>query len=107
MKTLTIKEAADFLQIHPQTLRNRAACGDIPGAKIGRAWVFIEIDIADYLRSQYHRRTLQGDGKETLCHSTNAKTRPTGGSRSPSVDEQYNAVLGLRIKPKLRNTTTR
>ena len=106
MKTLTIKEAANFLQIHPQTLRNRAACGDIPGAKIGRAWVFIEVDIADYLRSQYHRRTLQGDGKETSCHSTNAKTLPSGGLKSPWVDEQYNAALGLKINLKPRNTTT-
>jgi hypothetical protein len=28
-------------------------CGGIPGAKIGRCWVFIDADLADFIRSQY------------------------------------------------------
>lgn len=107
MNTLTLQQAAELLKLHPVTLQGKAKAGLIPCCKVGRRWVFIEIDLIEYLRAQYQWRALQGERKETLCHSTNAKTRPTGGSKSPSVDEQYNAVLGLRIKPKLRNTTTR
>jgi excisionase family DNA binding protein len=107
MNTLTLQQAADLLKLHPVTLQGKAKAGLIPCCKVGRRWVFIEIDLIEYMRAQYQWRALQGAEKETLCHSTNAKTRPTGGSKSPSVDEQYNAVLGLRIKPKLRNTTTR
>ena len=107
MNTLNLQQAADLLKLHPVTLQSKAKAGLIPCCKIGRRWVFIEIDLIEYIRAQYKWRALQGDGKETICHSTNAKTRLFGGSKSPLVDEQYNAVLGLTTKSKLRNTTTR
>ena len=55
MKTYTLKEAADFLKIHPDTLRERTLGGIIPGAKIGKAWVFIEEDLAQYIRKNYRK----------------------------------------------------
>jgi hypothetical protein len=36
-----LAQAAQFLRIHPDTLAQRARTGDIPGTKIGRAWVFL------------------------------------------------------------------
>jgi hypothetical protein len=106
MSTLTLQQAAHFLKIHPVTLSIKAASGEILGAKIGKRWVFLEIDLMEHIRSQYKRRALQGDdGKESQCHSTNAKTRLSGGSRSPCLDEQYNVALGLATKSKPRNTT--
>ena len=107
MNTLTLQQAADLLKLHPVTLQGKAKAGLIPCCKIGRRWVFIEIDLLEYIRAQYKWRALQGDGKETLCHSTNVRTRPLGGLKSASVDEQYNAVLGLATKSKPRNTMTR
>lgn len=106
MNTLTLQEAAAFLKIHPVTLSIKAAAGEILGAKIGKRWVFLEIDLMEHIRSQYKWRALQGERKETLCHSTNAKIRPSGGLRSLPVDEQYNAALGLTTKSKPRSTTT-
>jgi hypothetical protein len=53
MKTLNLREAAVFLHIHPEELRTRAKRGLIPGAKIGRQWVFIDIDLAEFVRSLY------------------------------------------------------
>lgn len=38
-ETWGIKEAAAFLRIHPDTLVERARAGEIPGCKVGRAWV--------------------------------------------------------------------
>ncbi|OZB83550.1 MAG: hypothetical protein B7X28_02000 [Halothiobacillus sp. 13-55-253] len=106
MNTLTLKQAAALLKIHPVTLQEKARAGEIPGAKVGRAWVFVDVDLIGYIRSQYPWRALQGGQQEnSLCHSINAKTRPIGGSRSPSMDEQYNAALGLKTKSKPRNTT--
>lgn len=107
MNTLTLQQAADLLKLHPVTLQGKAKAGLIPCCKVGRRWVFIEVDLIEYLRAQYSWRALQGDGKELPCHSTNAKTHPTGGLKSASVDEQYNAALGLATKSRLRNTTTR
>jgi Helix-turn-helix domain len=53
MKTLDLDQAAAFLHMHPEELRTRAKRGIIPGAKIGRCWVFIDADLAEFIRSQY------------------------------------------------------
>ena len=53
METLGLKDAAAFLRCHPEELRRRARAGVIPGAKVGRAWVFLKADLAGYLRSLY------------------------------------------------------
>ena len=104
-KTMNIDEAATFLKIHPVTLSVKAASGEIHGAKIGKRWVFLEVDLLDHIRAQYQMRALQGDRKEEACHSTNAKTRQLGGLKSPSVDENYNDLLGLKTKIKPKNST--
>ncbi|WP_298193754.1 helix-turn-helix domain-containing protein [Metallibacterium sp.] len=59
MKTLSLPEAADFLKVHPEEVRRRAKQGAIPGAKVGRRWVFIEDDLAVYLRSLYRYDCLE------------------------------------------------
>ena len=109
MKTLTLQEAALFLHLHPVTVAERARAGVIPGAKPGKVWVFLEEDLARYLRSLYSPslRALQGDKQEVnLCHSTNAKTHPTGGSRLPTDTDAYSKALGFPTGVKPRNTTT-
>ena len=77
-KSLNLIEAAALLKIHPVTLSVKAAAGEIQGAKIGKRWVFLEIDLVEHIRAQYTVRALQGDGKEKVCHFTNAKIRPSG-----------------------------
>jgi hypothetical protein len=108
MITLTLREAAAVLKIHPVTLLVKAKGGEIPGAKIGKRWVFVEIDLIDHIRSQYRRRALQGEHmEESLCHSTNAKTPQIGGSRSrPAVDRLYSEALGLPTRSEPRSITT-
>ena len=55
MSTFTLQQAAAFLKIHPVTLQEKARAGEIPGAKIGKCWVFLEIDLVEHIRSQYPR----------------------------------------------------
>lgn len=100
MDTLNLQEAADFLKIHPVTLLEKANAGIVPGAKIGKRWVFVKIDLIDYIRSQYPRRALQGEHmEEPICHSSNAKTPRIGGSKSrPAVDHLYSEALGLQTR---------
>ena len=105
-KTLGINEASKLLRLHPVTLSRRAKSGEIPAAKLGKEWVFILDDLLEYIRVKYKTRALQGERKETQCHFTNAKTLPPGGSKSPSVEKQYNEVLGLTTKSKPRNFMT-
>jgi excisionase family DNA binding protein len=107
VKTLTLEEAADFLKMHPMTVQEKARSGEIPAAKPGRRWVFIDVDLVEYLRSQYSSRALQGDTKEMqTCHSTSERARPITGSMSATVDAEYSKALGLPTKQKRGSTTT-
>ncbi|WP_375592216.1 hypothetical protein [Chitiniphilus eburneus] len=51
MKTYDLSGAAGYLYIHENTLAEIAGRGEIDGAaKIGRAWVFLEDGLVDYIR---------------------------------------------------------
>jgi excisionase family DNA binding protein len=105
MDTLTLQEAAALLKIHPVTLQDKARAGEIPGAKVGRAWVFIKEDLLGYIRLRYARRALQGD-KENVCHSSNVRTHRIGGSNSTTTDDEYSKVLALPTRKERGSTTT-
>ena len=51
-RTYDLQQAASLLKINKYTAGNLAASGRLPGAKIGRAWVFLEQDLIDWLREQ-------------------------------------------------------
>ena len=107
MNTLDLQAAAAFLHIHPVTLQEKVRAGEIPGAKVGRCWVFVDVDLVEYIRSQYSRRVLQSERKELEpCHSTNAKTHRIGGSKSATTEEQYSTALGLKTSPAPTSITT-
>lgn len=40
LSTLTVKDVADSLHLHCNTVRKKAATGAIPGRKIGGQWRF-------------------------------------------------------------------
>src|SRR3989344_3632545 len=105
MKTMDLKEASAFLHMHPVTLLRKVNAGEIPGAKVGKRWLFVDVDLIDHLRSNYSRRALRGDTEVTsLCLSSNAKTRPSGGSKSPIEDDEYSKVLALPTGRRLGST---
>ena len=101
MRTLSLFEAAALLRMHPEEVRRRAKCGALSGAKPGRCWIFIEDDLADYVRSLYAtpRQALQVTlRKEMECHFANAAV--SGGSTSSlQMGSEYAALLGLPTKP--------
>ena len=109
MQTLDLRQAAAFLKMHPEEVRRRARLGQLPGAKAGKRWVFIEDDLAAYLRSLYAplrqalRVTLRKEVSD--CHSTNAVVR--GGFDSPRrAASELEALLGLPTGPRLKSCTT-
>jgi excisionase family DNA binding protein len=59
MKTYGLEAAADFLHVHTNTVLRLAASCQLRGAKIGRAWVFTENDLADYLQAEIERQTRE------------------------------------------------
>lgn len=62
MKTLGLREAAEFLRIHHVTLAEKAACGEVRGCKPGKEWVFREDALVAYLISL--------ENETPKCHST-------------------------------------
>ncbi len=46
---LTLDEAAEYLRVHPRTLRMKASEGEIPGAKVGRVWRFHRQQLESWL----------------------------------------------------------
>jgi excisionase family DNA binding protein len=48
---LTIKEAAELLQVHHQTVRNWLRQGRLPGVQIGRLWRISAAAVDELIRS--------------------------------------------------------
>ena len=111
MRTLNLDEAAEFLKLCRDEIRRRARLGLLPGAKAGRRWIFIESDLADYLRSLYIAPTLapvtyspQRENQSWL--STNDPTH--GGLTSPlRAANALERLLRPVTAPRRRNSTTR
>ena len=98
METLNVHEAADFLKIHPVTLCSKAATGHIPGARVGRRWVFVKDDLLAHIRAQYTVQAMEGVQPmgTSLCHFSKEKIHSTGGSKSRMpTDDAYSKALGL------------
>lgn len=96
-EVLNLYEAADFLKMHWQTLREKAVRGEIPAAKPAKQWVFVRADLVSYLRSFYSRSWLglqvQRDGGSSLCCISD-QTQSSGGVGSPhQTDSEYNYLL--------------
>ena len=98
IRTLSLPEAAAFLGIHKETARRLAACHEMPAAKIGRSWRFLEEDLVTYLRSHYSNDASQSvvpNRSKTIWHSTE-EIKFTGLTSTTMVRE-YNEALGLAI----------
>lgn len=96
LKTLDLYEAADFLKMHWQTLRTKAARGEIPAAKPAKQWVFLLSDLVSYLRSNYAQPRLelqvQNGGSSLCCISDQILT--SGGANSlHQTEKEYENLL--------------
>lgn len=75
-RTLDLEQAASLLKINKCTAGDLAASGKLPGAKIGRAWVFLEQDLIDWLREQVREQQQQrlAGNDHARCTVTDVKT---------------------------------
>ncbi|WP_363183899.1 helix-turn-helix domain-containing protein [uncultured Thiocystis sp.] len=105
MKTLDLLEAAVFLRMHPETLRRQAVAGVIPSAKPGKHWLFIDEDLANWIRERYADRARAAEPDEVSACSTADRTVIFGGFGSPhQTAKKYDAVLARRTKKRPKNT---
>jgi len=110
LRTLDLRQAAVFLRLHPQTVRKLAIAGEIPATKPGKRWVFVEQNLADWLRFRYRAtgQVSQGDMQEkALCRSTDDQIQTTGGAASRHrTARRYADLLGLKTSAKPTSTKT-
>lgn len=78
MPTCGVERAADLLHCHEATVYELAKAGTIKGRKVGRAWVFVEADLLEFVR-------------EGECQST--KEGASGGSMSPTLKAEESGPL--------------
>ena len=52
---LTLKEVAERLKLHPNTLRRYAKEGKLPAMKFGRVWRIEEEDLKEFMRAMKQR----------------------------------------------------
>lgn len=110
MKTLNLHEAAALLRMHAESLRQKTRQGLIPGAKIGKRWVFLEEDLIQYLRSQYPSQRQTGRATSTEPKACLApvgrKTISNQYDSQFATDVEYAKLLGLPTPHKRRRTAT-
>lgn len=106
-KTLNLLEAAALLHMHPEEVRTRAKRGLIPGAKPGKRWVFLEDDLAEFVRSLYTapRQGPRVESKDGLCRYANAD-KHGGLSSARQTVREYADLLKPTTKQKLKSSTT-
>ncbi len=70
MKTYNLQETANFLKVHAETVSRLAKTGQLPGAKIGRSWVFLEDDLITYLREQIQAQASEREVESEVLATT-------------------------------------
>ena len=97
MRFLDLPEVADLLRTTPDTVSAMIRTEGLPAAKVGRAWVLIDEDVAAWLRFRY---------KGEKCDSTSARKAAPGMPRSTTAVGQLAAVLARSTAPKRKNGQT-
>src|SRR4051812_25838344 len=108
MRTLNLEEAAAFLKLHPEELRHRAKRGVLPGAKVGRRWVFVDEDLVAFLRSLYasaHPALRVQSERDSACHLVSGG-RSGGLTSSLQAESEYAELLKPRTRPSLKSCAT-
>jgi integrase len=87
--------------MHPITLLGKTQQEEIPAAKPGKYWVFLEIDLVEYLRSHYTQRAIIEERQKPYV-----RVYKTGQRREckPRVDMVNRFLITLRTALyKVRN----
>lgn len=87
----TIAQAADFLQLRPKSLRAMAHNGIVPATKPGKAWIFDEDTLREW---------LQNKTRENLrpCPSLSVPNLRIGKSSSSSLESRLMETLEQKKK---------
>lgn len=57
--TMDPSQVAAMLRADPETIMQFARKGQLPGARIGKGWVFLRTDVFDFLRAKIEAETAK------------------------------------------------
>ena len=100
MKTLDIIECAEFLKIERTHALKLAGEGTLPGAKIGKAWVFLEEDLVEYLRMQVRMQQRQ---RAAEAETKTGIELPIAGAIKPAPAPTRPPVVRPKVKRQMPN----
>lgn len=92
IKTVNVSQTAEFLSCSDKKVLEIAGAGHLKGVKIGKAWLFLETDVIDYLHSEIEKQTAQRVSRwlpqQSNAISDNHKRQPSKRRRNstPIVD---------------------
>jgi excisionase family DNA binding protein len=93
MSTVDAKEACELLKVSESTLMRRARAGIVPGARIGRRWVFLRDDLIQLVK----------ENSKKPC-SIDVSALRSGGYVSSSTDAKSASQLAQQIAHKRKNS---
>ena len=79
--TLNATQAADMLFADIETILILARSGELPGAKVGKSWVFLREDVIEFLRGRVRAET--GQRKQPVLPDAVLMPRPSRQRRQP------------------------
>lgn len=93
-RCLTVAEVAEYLGIHPVTVRRMARDGKLPGRKIGKYWRFDPDNLREYMcRQLQNEENSQWPLEETLQP---VSILEIGTLRSTKNKREYAALLAQK-----------
>lgn len=94
MNTLDLTDAAALLHMSEDALMRKARAGIIPGCKPGRQWVFLEVDLIEWMRSQYSQTP------KTKARQWASTKEGTSGTSTSAIKD---VALGDLLKQVIRS----
>lgn len=105
METIDLLEAAKILKCHKLTVVKYVNEGELPGRKVGKGYVFIKGDVAEFIRKGNNRRCLPMPERKFKWHCTKEETY-TGSISQIQAEKELDALLAQPINSKRNSSLT-
>lgn len=89
---LDLDGAAALLHVSAQTIRKQAAAGKLPGAKVGRTWVFVRSDLIAHVSGQARQQQEASTPPAPPARAQRAKPAPRSRRRALPCLDTYLAL---------------
>ena len=87
-ETMDLQTAATYLRAKAETISQLARKGELPGAQIGKGWIFLREDVLDFLRkriaSETEARRAARDSESNTAYKDEGSVQPVAILQSRS-----------------------